>query len=353
MTASTGAMDWLEGFDPDGAGDGDAGVFGLPTPAEQARITLIPVPFDATASYWTGSAEGPEAIREASLQVDLHDEFYGAIYRAGIFMEEHPSAIASLSDEARALTEPIIERGGVEAGDAEASPVDAMSERVRAHVYERAKAALGRGAAPGVIGGEHSVSLGAIQACAEARHEGIGVLQLDAHMDLRAAYEGFAQSHASILWNVLERVPGVTKLVQVGIRDTSAGEWAYARSQGERVAVHTDRSWRMAQMEGTPSAVLIEGAINQLPKRVYITMDIDGLDPSMCPGTGTPVPGGLSWGEACALIAAVAQSGREIVGFDVVEVCPTEGDRDWNANVGARALYQLCGATAMSRGWLE
>ncbi len=338
------------GFDPDAAARPGSGVFGLPHTRAEAGIVLIPVPFDATTSYGNGTARGPKAIRAASAQVDLYDRRFGRIYERGIFMEDPDPRLADLSARARRVAAPLIEKGGAEAGDAKAvGEVDAACEAMNAIVHERTARVLAEGKTPGLVGGDHSTPLGAIGACVE-KHGPIGILHIDAHMDLREAFEGFRYSHASIMRNVLERhAPprGVTRLVQVGIRDFGESEMDYAIEQGSRVVVHYDEVWAEELMSaaGTGFRALGARAVAALPERVYVSFDIDALDPSLCPHTGTPVPGGLSFHQAAMVLGALRDSGRRVVGFDLVEVCPgggSEGD-EWDANVGARVLYKLCG----------
>jgi agmatinase len=166
---------------------------------------------------------------------------------------------------------------------------------------------------------------------------------------LRRAYEGFERSHASIMDNVLKLAPGVAKLVQVGIRDFCEEEVDAIRDARGRVATTFDVDVAAARMSGALPA-LFERIVAALPTHVYVSFDIDGLDPTLCPHTGTPVPGGLSFHEASLLVGLVARSGRTIVGFDLNEVAPgPEGD-EWDANVGARLLYKLIGWTLVSRG---
>ncbi|MFN0133334.1 MAG: agmatinase family protein [Phycisphaerales bacterium] len=329
-------------FDPDAAGDPDSGIFGLPHARADSRVILIPVPFDATTSYGHGTARGPAAILDASRQVDLFDRRMGRVYERGIYMEPEEAWVAGLSADARALAAPIIERGGGGVGDARAlAAIEAAGERVAALTFERARAVLREGKVPGLVGGDHSTPLGAIRACAETGP--MGILHVDAHMDMRDAFEGFRYSHASIMWNVMATVPGVTRLVQVGIRDMGEGEIRAAREHGDRVRTHFDDLWAEAMLAGTRFAELVSGAIDALPERVYVSFDIDGLDPSLCPNTGTPVPGGLSFNQASLLLDALRRSGRVIMGFDLVEVCPGADGGAWDANVGARILYKLCG----------
>ncbi len=329
-------------FDPDAAAAPGAGVFGLPGTRADAGIVLIPVPFDATVSYGAGTSAGPQAILDASAQVDLYDRRFGRIYERGIVMEPPSEKITTLSARTRALTAPLIEKGGAAEADAAAvQRIDAAGQEVNTWVFRQVEKVLQERKVPGLVGGEHSVSFGAIQACAE--HFGqIGILQIDAHMDLRERFEGLEWSHASIMYNVVTRIPRVTRLVQVGIRDFGEGEVGLGIEEGERVTTFFDDLWAEEVSRGTVFGDLCEKAIGALPERVYVSFDIDGLDPSLCPHTGTPVPGGLSFNQAAMLLFLLRESGKTVVGFDLVEV----GGEEWDANVGARVLYKLCGAAA-------
>lgn len=354
-------------FDPNAAASPDSGLFGLPTTRGESGIVIIPVPFDATTSYGAGTANGPEAVFEASKQVDLHDHHFGQVYEAGLFMEPIEGRLAKLNARARRLAEPIIERGGASSGDDEAAvrTIFEAGEAVRQFTYERFRTALKEGRTPGLLGGDHSTPLGAIQACAEhvagasggkggkasGKGAGLGILHLDAHMDLRSAFEGFTYSHASIMYNVLKACSGVTRLVQIGIRDFGADELAFARSQKARVGVLFDADLAEAQLAGKKFLSLIDPLIKSLPQQVYVSVDIDALDPSLCPHTGTPVPGGLSFNQAALILKRLADSGRNVVGFDLVEVSPprVKGLAPIDQITGARMLYKLCGLAAASR----
>lgn len=340
------------GFDPDAAAAPGTGVFGLPHTRAEAGIVLVPVPWDATVSYGGGASRGSEAIRAASAQVDLFDRRFGRVYERGIFMEPVPERIAALSARTRALTLPLIEKGGAEEADAATvQRIDAAGEEVNAWVHDAVSRVLHERKTPGLVGGEHSTSFGAIRACAEQLGP-IGVLQIDAHMDLRERFEGFAWSHASVIHNVVTRLARVSKVVQVGIRDFGEGEMDLGIEEGGRVTTFFDDQWHEAMDGGTPFADLANKAIAALPERVYVTFDIDGLDPSLCPHTGTPVPGGLSFNQAAMLLWMLREARKQIVGFDLVEVAPgpsapPNGDEpEWDANVGARLLYKLCGMAA-------
>ncbi|MEX2218012.1 MAG: agmatinase family protein [Phycisphaerales bacterium] len=338
-------------FDPDAAGLPGSGIFGLPFTRGQAGIVLVPVPFEATTSYGQGAAQGPGAILRASMQVDLYDRRFGRVYERGIFMEEPDGRIVELCEAARDAAAPILLRGGADSGDhAAVARVDAAGDELNGIVHAKVAQILAEGKAPGLVGGDHSTPFGAIRACAEAAGEGgLGILHIDAHMDFRRAYEGFRWSHASIMHNVLTRVPGVSRIVQVGIRDFGEGELALAAEQGPRVVTFYDDQWAEEMAGGTGFLGLARRAVEALPDRVYISFDIDALDPSLCPHTGTPVPGGLPFNQAVLLLDALRQSGKRVVGFDLVEVSPgPEGD-EWDGNVGARVLYKLCGAAGPQR----
>ncbi|MEX2589122.1 MAG: arginase family protein, partial [Chitinophagales bacterium] len=160
------------------------------------------------------------------------------------------------------------------------------------------------------------------------------------HMDFRKAYEGFTYSHASIFYNALQ-LGQVEKIVQLGIRDYCQEELDFASNQNKRIAVYYDKAIKRAQMQGETVHALFQKIIDELPEKVYVSIDIDGLDPALCPNTGTPVPGGLQFEETIYLIQLLKESGRKIIGFDLCEVTP--GNDDWDGNVGSRLLYQLCG----------
>jgi agmatinase len=327
-------------FDPDAPAGEGSGAYGLPHTADEARVILIPVPWDATTSYRAGAANGPEAIRRASRQVDLFDMETGEPYAAGIHMLDEDEAIRRLAADARSAAAPIIAAGGI--GDADALDiVNRLGGELNRWVRAEVERWLDRGKLVGVVGGDHSVPYGAIAAFA-ARHPGLGVLHIDAHADLRRAYEGFTHSHASIMYNVMIDLD-VAKLVQVGIRDLGAAENAFIREAGGRIVTHFEPELAALRFGGESWADQCARILAPLPDAVYVSFDIDGLDPAYCPHTGPPVPGGMSYAQVQYLLRALGESGRRIVGFDLNEVAPgPEGD-EWDGNVGARLLYKLIG----------
>jgi agmatinase len=339
----------MPNFDPNAAALPDSGVFGLPFSPEDSKVVLVPVPFEATTSYGGGTVDGPRAILEASKQVDLFDLDTGKPYEAGIAMLPEPAEVRAWNDEARRLAAPIIESGGIAADAAALARVNALCESMNDWVYRTTKHWLDRGKIVGVVGGDHSTPFGAIRAYAE-RYPALGILHLDAHADLRDAYEGFTWSHASIMFNVLERLPTVKRLVQVGIRDFGEAEYQFIRESEGRVHTFFDARLARARLDGVPWRAEVDAIVAELPQHVYLSWDIDGLDPTLCPHTGTPVPGGLSFVQAVALLEGLARAGKRIVGFDLNEVAPGPNDGEWDGNVGARLLYKMIGWTLVTQG---
>ncbi len=333
-------------FDPDQPSPTDAGVFGLPrVPPKEGGVVLVPVPFEATVSYCKGTSLGPKAILEASQQVDLFDAETGCPYEAGITMlPEDPQVLQWDHDGRRAVDQ--VHRSDSDEARAEANAIGA---KLNQWVQETVGQWIDKKCVVGTIGGEHAVSFGAIAAHAE-RWPGLGVLQLDAHADLREAYEGLRWSHASVMWNVLRELPAVGRLVQVGVRDFGRSELLTILDAPDRIRTSFGERLALAQADGVPWSSLAAQVVEGLPEHVYLSIDIDGLDQGLCPHTGTPVPGGLGFYQAVALVAAVAQSGRRIVGFDLVEVAPGPTGDDWDGNVGARLLYKVIGWTLRSQG---
>ncbi|MCA9691135.1 MAG: agmatinase family protein [Myxococcales bacterium] len=332
--------------DPDGpiAADED-GFLGLAFAEDEASVVLVPVPWEPTTSYGRGTVGGPSAIRRASVQVELFDvalaaRGLGNPWAWGVHMRREAPAIRGLNARATALARPIGE-------DArrDTAAVNDCSRQLNAWLYEQVNSLLDAGKLVGVVGGDHSAPLGAIRALAE-RCPGLGILHVDAHADLRVSYEGFTYSHASIMDNVLREAPGVSRIVQVGIRDLCEAELRVIGAE-PRVETHFDHVLRDRLADGVPWRALCRAIVDALPQRVYVSFDIDGLDPALCPNTGTPVPGGLRWAQAMTLLDTLLERGREVVGFDLSEVA---GASEWDGNVGARLCYRLCGVALASLG---
>jgi agmatinase len=237
-----------------------------------------------------------------------------------------------------------LENGGDQSEVAEdLATVNAASLLLNQKVFQNTKQLLQKGKLVGLVGGEHSVPLGFLSALAES-NPGFGILHIDAHADLRQAYEGFTYSHASIMYNAL-KLEGISKLIQVAVRDECEDEVELVDSD-DRIVQFDDYLLAAAMFEGKTWGELCVKIVSQLPQQVYVSFDIDGLSPELCPNTGTPVPGGLSFQKAVYLLRQVIESGRRIIGFDVTEVAP--GADEWDANVGARIIYKLCNLMYLS-----
>ncbi|MBU2213126.1 arginase family protein [Patescibacteria group bacterium] len=331
-------------FDPNSASTNHSGIFGLEFAESEAKLVLLPVPWEATTSYGSGASLGPSAILAASKQVDLYDTELGHFYQNGIVMANCNPLINKWNGEAVPLASRIIENGGIKNIDSvfskEVNRVNELSEQVNELVYQETKRYLKKNKWVGTIGGDHSSPFGAIKAHVE-RYPDLGILQIDAHLDLRNAYEGFTYSHASIMYNVITRL-GVQKLVQVGIRDICEQEYKMVKQSSGKITAFFDKDLVNKKFQGNTWQQICTEIVNQLPEMIYISFDIDGLEPSLCPHTGTPVPGGLNYSEFRFLIGEVVRSGRKIIGFDLCEVTPVS-DTEWDANVGSRVLFSLIG----------
>ncbi len=319
-------------------------------------MVLIPVPVEITTSYGGGTAQGPAAILKASRQVDLYDTSLGRIYEPGIHLLNEMPELKRLNREGRKLAVEIIRRGGEIGGSSrllwQLARVNEICAEINEIVECLATGLLGEEKLVGVIGGDHSAAFGLIRACAR-KHTRLGILHFDAHCDLRVAYEGFEWSHASIMHNVVRKIPQVRRLVQVGIRDFCEEEFEIIKESRGHIITFFDDMLQRGKFEGKTWRKMCLEITSRLPRDVYLSFDIDGLNPSLCPHTGTPVPGGLSFEEAVYLIETVVRSGRKIVGFDISEVAPGPGGDEWDANVGARLLYKIIGLTIKSQSHVQ
>ncbi len=260
---------------------------------EKARIVVLPVPYDSTVDWHSGQREGPRAIVDASQNLEFYDqELGGETFKVGIhtLMELQPA----LGSPARMVS---------------------RVERAVARILEKGKF-------PVVLGGEHSITVGVVRALVR-RYPDLSVLQLDAHADLRQSYLGTRYSHACTARRLMELCP----VVGVGIRSLSSEEQVFVEEKGLRYF--------------PPGNIPIREVLASLSARVYITIDLDVLDPAIMSAVGSPEPGGLGWGEALALLKAVA-GGKEVVGFDLVELCPRQGPAAC-AFTAAKLAYKLMG----------
>jgi agmatinase len=336
----------LSNYDPDYVSNPNNNIFGLPSNEEDAKLIIVPVPWEVTVSYGAGTARAPEAICKASLQVDLYDPEVPDGWQQGYYMRAIDRKVLMKSDylrkEAELYIDYISKGEDVQANQFMRKTLVDVNEGAKylnKWVYEQTRALLDKGKLVGVLGGDHSTALGFFKAIAQTHNE-FGILQIDAHCDLREAYAGFNYSHASIMYNALAEIPELQRLVQVGVRDYSRSEWEYVKNSNYRVVTYFDKEIKNRQFEGETWKQIAEEIVSKLPDKVFISFDIDGLDRKLCPHTGTPVPGGFETAEVFYIFRKVIESGRKIIGFDLSEVGTS--DSDWNANVGARVLFKLC-----------
>lgn len=331
-------------FDPNGVANSSDNIYGLPYSCNDARLIILPVPWEVTVSYSAGTVEGPEAVFAASFQVDLYDPYVKDAWKLGVAMEKVNHDIKSQSNALRQEAEKYI---AIYADGKDPAHDPAMQQirneinmacvNLNQWVKTESTKYLDEGKVVALLGGDHSTPLGLLQALAE-KHESFAVLQIDAHADLRKAYEGFEFSHASIMFNAL-KLPQVKQLVQVGIRDYCEDELNIIHKD-KRITTFFDRDIKHQIFEGKNWGDITDEIISSLPANIYISIDIDGLDPKLCPNTGTPVPGGFDFEQTIYLIEKLVSSKRKIVGFDLNEVAPG-GHNNWDAIVGARLLYRV------------
>ncbi|MFM1774627.1 MAG: hypothetical protein RJA53_237 [Bacteroidota bacterium] len=339
-------MSQLINFDPNEVGNPNNNIFGLPFSEEESSLILLPVPWEVTVSYGAGTSRAAEHIWKASIQVDLLDTDVPDGWKKGFYLRETNKKILLKSDYLRKEAELFIDyisKGEIVGNNKfmckSLKEINEGSVMLNNWVYEQTSELLKQGKQVGIIGGDHSTPLGYIKALAE-KHGSFGILQIDAHCDLRKSYEHFTYSHASVMYNVLNEIEGVEKLVQVGIRDFCSEEWDYINNSNGRVVTYFDKDIKTRQYEGETWKQITDEIVNQLPQLVYISFDIDGLDPKLCPNTGTPVQGGFESEEILYLFKKIVASGKQLIGFDFVEV--GVGETDWDSNVGAHLLWRMC-----------
>ncbi|MEK6773385.1 MAG: agmatinase family protein [Bdellovibrionota bacterium] len=343
-------------FDPTTSISSEFGIFGIPCSEEQARVVLLPVPWEVTTSYGWGASQGPQLIRQASEQVDLFDLETKKAYEVGYFMRQIPQELKDKNDKFKSVAQNVIQlRSDLSTDEKKIAElcqkVNLACEEMTAWTLQQAEEILNSGKLLGLVGGDHSTPWGAIQAVSKKHQGEFAVLHFDAHADLRKSYQGFTQSHASIMYNVMNHSTRPKKLVQVGIRDFCEEEYELIQSRKD-IKTFFDLDLKRRLLQGESWGKISEDILKELPDKVYISFDIDGLDPVFCPHTGTPVPGGLNFDQVFYLFRAIAESGRKIVGFDLNEVStggvPTSEADEWDGNVGARILYKLCGWSTLT-----
>ena len=342
--------DKINNFNPNKNGLTHHGIFGLPFGVEESKMVLVPVPWEATVSYGVGTAEGPKAILDASQQIDLYDLINPNGWKEGIAMQDIPSNIFYKNKQVREKTLKYFDKyteGKIDKDLQTGINNDCLD--LKNYVKEITKKLLKENKIVGVVGGDHSVPLGYLETLSK-KYKDFGILHIDAHADMREAYQGLEYSHASTFYNAL-KIKNISKLVQVGVRDFCEQENELIKkesiSRPNRISLFTDYEIKKDIFCGKTLKEKFDEIISELPDNVYISLDIDGLIPSLCPNTGTPVPGGFTINELVFLFEKIIASGKKIIGFDLCEVA--KGVGEWDGNIGARVLYKLCLLTLKSQ----
>jgi agmatinase len=334
-------------FDPNATSNPKNNIFGLPFTEESSLLVILPIPWEVTVSYGAGTSRAADHVFSASMQVDVFDAEMKNAWQKGFYMRPVDKKVLMKSDylrnEAELYIDYISKGEMVENNSFMCKSLKEINEGsiiLNKWVYDQTADLLGRGKLVGLLGGDHSVPFGYFKAIAE-KHGDFGILQIDAHCDLRKSYESFMYSHGSVMYNALNEIPQLKKLVQIGTRDYSQEEWDFICHSNHRVVTYFDKDIKERQFEGQTWKRITQEIIDHLPDKVYISFDIDGLDPKLCPHTGTPVHGGFETEQVFYLIKNIIQSGRKFIGFDLEEI-GVGGDDDLDANVGARVLWKLC-----------
>ncbi|MEO8584166.1 MAG: arginase family protein, partial [Flavitalea sp.] len=248
-------------------------IYGFPITEDEAKLIILPVPWEVTVSYNAGTARASEHIFKASMQVDVFDADYPHTWRKGYYMRPADKKILMKSDYLRKEAELYIDyisRGEDLTKNAFMSKslkdINEGGIFLNNWVYEQTKELMNKGKLVALLGGDHSVSFGYFKAIGET-HGDFGILQIDAHLDMRKTYENFIYSHASVMYNALQEIPQLKKVVQVGVRDYCQEEWDYARSNSQRVVTFFDRHIKEKQFDGMNWKQIADDIINQLPEK--------------------------------------------------------------------------------------
>lgn len=313
------------------------------TPTDKADVVIVSVPWSVTADYGRGATYTPDAVIEATARCGNYDAWSGISFEGRVATAEIDYNIQELSEQLGRDAERVAQvgEGGSFTGDYALRKVKSINEGFDAmhrSTYEQTLRYAKQGKTVAVVGGDHSVSYGAVKALAEC-NEGLGVLFVDAHTDFVAEGEVFNYSHRSIARNIIEEMPLVEKLIAVGVRESSRSESEQVKGE-PKVELFPAESLAQARFEGKNWGDQCREIVERLPQKVYISFDIDALKIEFCHNTNAPVPGGMTFDEAIYLINSVVASGRKIVGFDITEVVP-HLKNTMDATVAARLLAKM------------
>lgn len=310
---------------------------------QQAKLVLIPVPWELTASYGSGSSLGPEMIRKASSQLDFFQKKDLKNYNQWIFYKSPRKDIVKWHKQATPLAKNFQKHWDENTPlspkqKTSVNKINDYCEKMLDALYQETKELINNNKVPAILGGDHSITEGVLKAIGES-YSDYGVLHLDAHHDLRDSYQSFKHSHASVMFNVMNSCYAPKLLLQVGIRDFCKEEHDLAQKDS-RIVCYYDEDIAESLFVGKSWAELCQKMISHLPEHVYCSLDVDGLSPDNAPGTGTPVPGGLSFNQLLFLLKELKKQNKKIIGFDVVETAG-KPENLWDGNVSARLVYYL------------
>ena len=320
------------------------------TSSDEAKLVVVSVPWSVTSDYGHGAAYTPDAIIEVSNRKDLYDirrdiSYYGAVATAEIDYNIQECS-GRLGHEAERIALSIEESDTI--GERTLSRIERVNigfGEMQASVYRQVRRIAKSGKQVAVVGGDQSVAFGAVKALSEY-HKSIGVLNIDAHADLKQENVPYIYSHTTVMRNIAEELPHVERIVGVGVRDIAHDELAFA-SANDKIKLFFSEELAARRFEGETWGKICDELCEALPEKVYISFDIDALKIEFCHNTNAPVPGGMTFDEVIYLINRVVATGHTIVGFDITEVVPNL-DNAMDANVASRLLGKMIVATLNS-----
>ncbi len=330
-------------YNPNDAAEANGNFAGLPIHTSKTEIVYVPVPWDITASNAKGTANGPKNILDSSLQIDLYDELLPSAWEVHREFRPINEKTVQLNHELSQKLESI-QGDNHEMTESLFTRINEACAKVHTNTFELCSAVLDKGQLPFVIGGDHSSAFGNIRAVSE-HYDAIDIVQIDAHLDLRKAYEGFEYSHASIFFNAMTKL-NIGQLFCVGARDFCPEEMEFGRNLGDRYHLMTAQQLFFQLLEGRDYSSIVKSFIQKLNGKVYLSLDVDALDLQYSLNTGTPVPGGLHYYHIIYLVREIVRSGRTIVGLDL---CETAGDSYVDGFTSAKLVYALSNMAILSR----
>lgn len=319
------------------------GVFGLSHDKSESSLILLSIPFELTTTFREGTLYAPHKIKDASSQIDLMNNLDSYAWQKGIYWDNsNEDFFINLSKAYRPRAKKIIdflENNNQLLNDELKNELDIINnvcEKASNEISKQVFQILQNNKIPGVIGGEHSITYGVMDAINNV-YDDFCILQIDAHHDLRNAYLGFTYSHASVMYNILNKYNNVNKIVQIGVRDYCEAEKNLV-AENDKIFTFYNFDINKQLFNGKSFNDIAKQIVDLLTDNIYISFDIDGLQPYLCPETGTPVPGGLSYEQIEYLFYLISKTNKKIIGFDLCEV---SGLSEWDAIVGSRIMYLL------------